>query len=442
MLAGLAPHRLSSRELPVIAAALLCCAPGPARSELDSVERNVAQWVDAHEGEAIALLERAVNINSGTLNIRGVRQVGELFRAEFDKSGFATRWIDGAPFGRAGHLVAEHGTTGPHVLLIGHLDTVFEPDSPFQKFEPIDRHTARGPGTSDMKGGIIVALYALRALAAHGLLDVLRITVVLTGDEEDTGEPLELARTALVDAAKAADIAIGLENGDDDPATAVIARRGSSSWRLEVEAESAHSSQIFREDVGSGAIFELARILETLHADLRGEEFLTFNPGVVLGGAQLDFNPAALTGRVSGKNNIIVPRAIATGDLRTISIEQRERAKKKMRDIVNARRPHTSTEITFQDGYPPFAPTPGNRELLRRLDEVSRDLGHGGLTAVDPARAGAADISFTAGHVDMALDGLGMLGGGNHTPEEYADLRTFRVQAQRLAVLLYRLGRK
>ncbi|HEY7841816.1 MAG TPA: M20/M25/M40 family metallo-hydrolase, partial [Gammaproteobacteria bacterium] len=334
------------------------------------------------------------------------------------------------------------GAAGPHVLLIGHLDTVFEPDSPFQKFERVDRHIVRGPGTSDMKGGIIIALYALRALDALELLDSLKITVVLTGDEEDTGEPLELARAALIEAAKTADVAIGLENADDDPKTAIVARRGSSNWRLEVEAETAHSSQIFREDVGSGAIFELARILEAFHSQLHGEEFLTFNTGVVLGGAQMEFDDAALSGRVSGKNNIIPPRAVATGDLRSISIEQRERAKTKMREIVNARRPHTTTDIHFQDGYPPLAPAPGNHRLLEMLDQASRDLGHGGVAPVDPARAGAADISFTAGHVDMAIDGLGLLGGGNHTPAEFADLRTFRVQAQRLAVLLYRLGRE
>jgi glutamate carboxypeptidase len=428
-------HALAA--IPLILVLLPAPAPGAGLTE---TEEALAAWIDAHQGEALALLERAVNINSGTLNTDGVRKAGDLFRAEFEKSGFATRWIDGAPFGRAGHLLAEYGSGTPHVLLIGHLDTVFEPDSPFQKYELRDAQTASGPGTSDMKGGIVLSLYALRALAAHDRLGRLRVTVLLTGDEEDTGEPLELARAALIEAAQAADIAIGLENGDDDPATAVIARRGASSWKLEVEAKSAHSSQIFREDIGSGAIYELARILESIHSELRGEEYLTFNPGVVLGGAQVDFDAAALTGRVSGKNNIIAPRAVATGDLRAISIEQRERAKTKMREIANARRPHAAADITFTDSYPPLAPTPGNHALLQMLDEVSRDLGYGGVTAVDPARAGAADISFTAGYVDKALDGLGLLGGGNHTPEEFANLRTFRIQAQRLAILLHRLG--
>lgn len=407
---------------------------------LDATERALAAFVESNEDPAIGLLERAVNINSGTLNLAGVHKVGDLFRAEFETLGFTTRWVNGAPFHRAGHLIAERDGSGPHILLIGHLDTVFEPGSPFQKFERVDQHTARGPGTSDMKGGIVIALYALRALAAHDVLDNLRVTVVLTGDEEDSGEPLELARAALIQAADAADIAIGLENADDDPATAVIARRGSANWMLTVEAQSGHSSQIFRDDVGSGAIFEAARILEAFHSELQGEEYLTFNPGLVLGGTQTEFDPAALTGRVSAKNNIIAPRAVVTGDLRAISIEQRERAKTRMQDIVAQHLPHSSAEISFEDGYPSLSPTDGNRRLLDMLDQGSRDLGLGSVTAVDPRRAGAADISFVAGYVDMAIDGLGMLGGGNHTPEEYADLRTFCIQGQRLAVLLYRLA--
>lgn len=437
---------VQTRKLPssLLFLAFLVLAPAATigQSSLVATERALAAHVESNEDAAIALLERAVNINSGTLNLAGVRQAGDLFRAEFEALGFTTRWIDGAPFRRAGHLIAVHGTRGPHVLLIGHLDTVFEADSPFQTFERVDEHTARGPGTSDMKGGIVIALTALRALAAQNVLDDLRVTVVLTGDEEDTGEPLELARAALIEAAEAADVAIGLENADDHPATAVIARRGASSWMLTVKAESGHSSQIFREDVGAGAIFELARILEAFRMELQGEEYLTFNLGLVLGGAQIEFDPAALSGHVSGKTNIIAPRAIATGDLRAISIEQRERAKTTMQEIVTRHLPHATATIHFQDSYPPLAPSDGNRKLLELVDQLSRDLGHGPVTAVDPRRAGAADISFTAGHVDMAIDGLGLLGGGNHTPEEYADLRTFRVQAQRLAVLLYRLGRQ
>ena len=95
-----------------------------------STEQSIATAVDAHNAEALALLESVVNINSGTQNFAGVRKVGDVFRAELDALGFKTQWIDGAPFKRAGHLVADHPGTGPRILLIGHLDTVFERRQP------------------------------------------------------------------------------------------------------------------------------------------------------------------------------------------------------------------------------------------------------------------------------------------------------------------------
>jgi glutamate carboxypeptidase len=292
-----------------------------------------------------------------------------------------------------------------------------------------------------MKGGIVVMLAALRALAALGALDDLRIIVVLTGDEEDAGDPQQLARAALLEAAAGADIALGLENADDNPATAVIARRGSSGWTLRVQSPGAHSSQIFRDAVGHGAIFETARILSGFRAQLGRQEYLTFNPGLILGGAGVEFDAAQLAGRAAGKGNIIAPETIVIGDLRAISTAQRDAAKMRMEEIVAATPPPASAQITFQDGYPPLSPTDGNRKLLALYDQASRDLGFGPVTAVDPRDAGAADISFVGASVPMALDGLGLLGGGNHSETEFADLRTFRIQAQRLALLLYRLSR-
>ncbi|MFL6577002.1 MAG: M20/M25/M40 family metallo-hydrolase, partial [Povalibacter sp.] len=276
-------------------------------------------YVKSRQDDAVTLLEQVVNVNSGTMNFKGVRQVGEIFRPRFDALGFKTEWIEGASFGRAGHLVARHNGKGKHVLLIGHLDTVFEPDHPFQRFERVDANIARGPGTADMKGGIIVALTALEALQKAGVLNTLNITVVLHGDEEDSGAPLSAARATLIAAAEAADIAIGLENAADDPSTAVTARRSSGRWQIKVTAQTAHSSQIFTDEVGAGAIYELARILNGFYTQLHGEELLTFNPGLIAGSTQLDYIPEPLQAKVSGKDNIVAPVAIASGDLRAIT---------------------------------------------------------------------------------------------------------------------------
>ncbi|HTL45372.1 MAG TPA: M20/M25/M40 family metallo-hydrolase [Vicinamibacterales bacterium] len=415
----------------VVAAAVQMSSP---------VERKIVEAIDASNGAALALLQKVVDINSGSQNLAGVRAVGEVFRAEFDALGFKTTWIDGAPFKRAGHLIAEHAGPGPKILLIGHLDTVFEPDSPFQKFQRIDDRTATGPGVIDMKGGDVIIVYALKALKAAGVLDRMNVVVVMTGDEEDTGEPQALARKALVEAAKGAEYAIGFEDGPGDPRYAVTARRGTSSWKLEVTAFPAHSSQIFRSDVGYGAIFEAARILDAFRTKLAGEEHLTFNPSVIAGGTTVELDPVTTRGTVFGKTNVIPDKAIAIGDLRTLSKAQLQHARDAMKAALEGALPHTKATITFEDGYPSLAPSEGNAKLLAMYGQASRDLGFGPVEAVSPDRAGAADVSFVADEVPAIIDGVGLMGHDDHTPAETADLTTLPSQTKRAAILLYRLS--
>jgi len=423
------------------AAAAAFAAPPPAGAALSKDEQRAARHVDARAPGSIALLERLVNVNSGTQNFEGVRRVADLVAPEFEALGFETRWIDGAAWNRAGHLVAERrGRRGaPHVLLIAHLDTVFEPDHPFQAFEAVDDTHARGPGIVDDKGGMVVILAALGALKDAGQLGRVTVSVMLSGDEESAGQPIELARRDLLAMADAADVAIGFEDGDGDPETAVISRRGSSSWTLRTSGRPYHSSQIFREDVGSGAIYEAARILTAFHDTLQ-EPNLTFSPGLIAGGTQVTREGIGRA-TVSGKNNVVAESTCVTGDLRAYTLEQRDRAEAAMRAIVERHLPQTSATIAFAHRYPPLAPADGNRKLLAMFDAASRDLGFGEVRAVDPSKAGAADISFTEGRVRAALDGVGLMGPGGHTAEETADLSTLPVQAKRVAVLLLRIAR-
>ena len=428
-----------------IAVALLLSAtltPLPLGGQsLSEVERRITSEVDARATEAIDLLERAVNINSGSMNFDGVREVGVLFRQEFDALGFETQWIDGTSWDRAGHLIARRDGSGPRLLLIGHLDTVFEPSSPFQSFDR-EGDRAQGPGVVDMKGGDVVIVHALKALAASGELDDISITIVMTGDEERSGRPLDLARAALIEAAEEADIVLAFENGDSNPMTAVVARRGSSGWRLDVTGAPAHSSQLFQEEVGAGAAYEASRILSEFYDRLAGEPLLTFNPGVMLAGTDVDYDPSAAGGSAFGKSNVVAQTAVVTGDLRTITLEQLERARATMRFVVLESLPRTSATITFDDGYPPLAPSDGNLRLLAMFSQVSEDLGYGEVTAVDPRNAGAADVSFTAGFVEIAIDGLGPGGGNDHTVDEWIDLPTLAMQSKRAAVLMHRLARR
>lgn len=413
--------------------------PAHPSTGLSAPEQSAVRAVDRHNAQALALLERLVNINSGTMNFTGVRAVADVLRAQFDSLGFRTRWVDGAAFHRAGHLVAEHPASGPRLLLIGHLDTVFEPSSPFQRFQRLNDSTARGPGVIDMKGGDVIILYALRALKDAGVLKDMNIVVVYDGDEEESGT-LPAARQTLVDAAQGATAALGFEDGAGDPRTAVISRRGDIGWKLSSTGNPAHSSQIFQKEVGAGAVFENARVLNEFYKQLSGEQYLTFNPGVALGGTAVSLDTTGTNGTASGKTNVVAEHMTVSGDLRTLSPAQLEHARGVMQKIVADHLPGTASTIRFQDGYPPMAPTPANRTLLAIYDRASHDLGFGAVVAVDPSRAGAADVSFVANAVPMAMDALGLSGHDDHTEKETADLRMLPVQTKRAALLLYRLS--
>lgn len=411
-----------------------------AAQQLSTEESRIVEAVSANQAEALALLEETVNINSGTLNVEGQRRVYDVTAPHFEALGFDVSYVVSGVEQRGGHLVATRaGSRGEHVLLIGHMDTVFEEDSPFQRWEMVNDSVARGPGAADMKGGNVVIWSALEALHQEGALEGASITVVLTGDEERPGVPVDQARRALVDAGIAADVALGFEGGT--PGLGVVARRSSSSWRLDVTATTAHSSGVFRDGVGAGAIYEAGRILEDFYSEIRGEENLTFNAATMVAGTEASWDDEAARGTAFGKTNVVPPVAILTGDIRTLTDEQLERTRDKMRAIVARPLPGTSSEITFHDGYPSMPPTEGNYALLEVFSEVSQDLGEGPVEAFDPGQRGAADISFVAAHVDRALGGLGPDGSGSHTVEETVNLPSIERAARRAAVLIYRLTR-
>lgn len=423
--------------------------PGVAAQErLTADERAIVEWVDGHSEEALGLLERLVNVNSGTMNFEGVRAVGDVLRSELDGLGFETEWIDLPETDRAGHLFGRLGTDlpdaevrGEKLLLIGHLDTVFEEDDPFQTFTR-QGDEARGPGVADMKAGDVAIVYALKALRSVGALDGAGIVVAFTGDEESPGEPLELARRDLIEAGRWADVALGFEGAvrDEEGEWATIARRSSSEWLLEVTGRQAHSSGVFSEDVGAGAIFEAARILEGFYDEVRGEEYLTFNAGTIVGGTEVEYDREATRGSAFGKTNVVPQRVVVHGGIRTISTEQLETARSAMREVVARHLPHTDAAISFADGYPPMSPTDGNRRLYELYNDVSTDLGMDELMILDPSRRGAADISFVAPYVD-GLAGMGVHGEGAHSPEERVDLSSLAPAVKRAAVMIYRLTR-
>ncbi len=423
-------------------AALAAFVSFPAEAALSRAEQRMLTTVDSEQGRTLGLLERWVNQNSGSLNIAGVKAVAQMVRPEFEALGFKTEWIDLKRVGRAGHLVARHkgNGRGKRMLLIAHLDTVFEPHSPFQRW--VRRgYQAEGPGAGDDKGGIAVIVAALRAMQAAGTLKNADITVFMTGDEEDAASPIAVTRDPLIAAGKWADVALdfeglAVEGGLDMGSTA---RRSSDGWTVTVTAKSGHSSGIFGADAGYGAIYELARIIDSFRRELP-ESKLTYNVGLVGGGETLELGADKIRIGATGKTNIIAPKAVARGDLRALTPEQIASTKAKMQAIVAQSLAGTKAELSFDEGgYPPMAPTAGNLALLAQLNAVNTDLALPEMRELDPAKRGAGDISFVARDVD-SLAGLGAAARGSHAPGETVDIPSIFRQAKRAAILMSRLA--
>lgn len=411
-----------------------------AQQKLTKDEQKLIELIDKNYKETLALLEEVININSGSLNKEGVREVGRVFEREFQKIGFQTEWIElPAEVNRAGHFVATRkGTKGKKLFLIGHLDTVFEKDMPFSPFTYLNDSTATGQGANDMKGGDVLVLASLKALHQLGLLNDRTITVYFNGDEESSGNA-DISRKDFIERAKLHDIALGYETAQGF-STATVARRGASGWTLKTTGRQSHSSGIFREGVGYGAIYEAARILTEFQETLSGEQYLTFNPGQFIGGSDVSFNEISGAGTALGKTNIVAREAIVTGDLRFLGEAQKEAARAKMREIVAKNLNQTQAEILFTDGIPSMAPTEGNYALAETLNKVSMDMGFGPVKPGDPGSRGAGDISYVADFMDC-LDGLGASGTGAHAPGETINMKQFPDLIKRNTILLYRLTR-
>jgi len=427
----------------LIAAGFLAAA-APAQSVFPE-QKAIVAYIDANEQASNALLEKLVNINSGTHNLEGVRAVGKVMMAQLDQLGFKVRWVSMDEVHRAGTLVAEHpcpeaGKCGKRMLLIGHMDTVFEKSSPFQTYS-VNGHIATGPGVNDMKGGLVDMIYALKALEAAGVLKQMDITVVLSGDEEEHGEPVEIARRDMLAAAKHSDVALEFEATPrlDGVYYGSVSRRSSISWKIETTGESGHSSAIFSEGKGYGAVYELTRILDAFRTQLP-EQYLTFNVGMVLGGTSVTVDKDGISGTATGKDNVIPPKAFASGDIRTISNDQTDRVEKKMQSIVAKHLPKTTATISFGEGYPAMAPTAGSRAVLGILNQVNQSLGVSPMPELDPMKRGAGDIAFVSPPLP-GLAGIGATGEGAHQPGETIDLSAQPINTKRAALLMYRLSR-
>jgi glutamate carboxypeptidase len=408
--------------------------------QLSPEEKKLIAEVEKNYASTLQLLEEVVNINSGSLNKEGVKAVGDVFAREFQKIGFESEWIElPAQVNRAGHFVATRkGTKGKKIFIIGHLDTVFEKDMPFSFYTVLNDSTATGQGLNDMKGGDVMAFASLKALHDLGYLADRTITVYFNGDEESSGNE-QISRMDFIDRAKLHDLALAYETAQGF-STVTVARRGSSGWKLKTSGRQSHSAGVFRESVGYGAIYEAARILTEFREELAGEQYLTFNPGQIIGGSDINYDNITGKGEALGKTNIVAREALVTGDLRFLGEEQKERTRAKMQEIVDRNLNQTDAEITFTDGIPSMPPTEGNLRLAKVLNELSLDMGYGEVKPGDPGSRGAGDISYVADFMD-GIDGLGASGSGAHAPGETLKLNEYPNLIKRSTLLIYRLTR-
>ena len=430
---------------PILASAFALPSLAQSPQTLTVPEQAMVAFVDRNEQASNALLEKLVDINSGTHNLEGVRAVGKIMMDQLSSLGFKVRWVPMDEVHRAGDLVAEHpcpqpGMCGKRMLLIGHMDTVFEKTSPFQTYT-VKGNIGTGPGVNDMKGGLVDMLYALKAMEAAGVLKQSEITVVLSGDEEEHGEPAAISRRDMIAAAHHSDLALEFEGTPrlNGVYYGSVSRRSSITWHLHTTGESGHSSAIFSESKGYGALFELTRILDAFRTELP-EPNLTFNIGMVLGGTGINVDESGNNGSATGKDNVISPTAYASGDIRTLSNDQTDRVEQRMQRIVSEHLPKTTATITFGEGYPAMAPNAQSRALLGILNQVNLSLGFGQMPELDPMRRGAGDIAFVA-EIVPGIAGVGATGDGAHEPGETIDLSSQPINTKRDALLMYRLSR-
>ena len=371
-------------------------------------------WLGEHEEDAVRFLEALVNQDSGTYDRAAVNRVGDMLAGSFAEIGFSVERLPQQEFGD--HIVASRPAAdgGKSLLCLGHMDTVFPAGTAAARPFRIEAGRATGPGVVDMKGGLTVLAFALRALAATDspAFRELGCSILINSDEE-IGSPT--SRQAFADLAARHQAAIVLEparpNGE-----CVIGRKGVGHFRLEVFGRQAHAGS--QPELGINAIWELAHKVCAMHALTDLERGTTVNVGVVRGGE---------------RSNVVPDRACAEVDLRIWTMEEADRVMRAFRGIAERTTiPGATATLTGEISTPPWQTNEGTRRMLGLLNEAGSPLG---LSFAGVTTGGGSDGSRTAQSIPT-LDGLGAVGSQMHSPEEYLDVPSLRQRAALLALFM------
>jgi glutamate carboxypeptidase len=400
----------------------------PPAQPLAELEERLQSHVKSDHERMLALLKETVSISSGSQDRAGLRKVSERFAQELEQLGFQLEWVEKPTYEiprweprRSGdHLIARRGGPhGPHIVLLGHVDTIFEADSGFTEYrEQGDR--ARGPGVLDMKGGVVVMLGALRALQREGLLDRVRLTVILNADEE-TGSLT--SRAVIEREARGADAALVFEGSASG--NLVISRGGLGQFRIRVHGQAVHVANMQR---GVNAIQDLAIKIVKLNQLTNIERGITVNVAPVGGGI---------------KRNQVADLAWCEVDLRYSTRAAGEKLRAAIREIATrsyVRSPNgrNATETDFWGilHRPPMPRTAESLALAQYFRETARDLGR--ACRIVHSRGGS-DANITANIGVPTIDGLGPIGGGAHTTSEHLILSSLSERASLAAIGIARL---
>lgn len=374
---------------------------------------------EQYKDEALKLLERMVNIDSGSGYEPGLTQVRDIAVDELKKLGATIETVPNTP-DTSSHVIATlKGTGKAKILLMAHMDTVFKEGSAAARPFHIKDSRAYGPGVMDDKGGIVAGIYALKVLNNLNFKDYAQITFLLDASEESGSD----AATALIKkTAKEHDVTLNLEPGR--PADGLVVwRKGSATAVVEVKGKAAHAG--VAPELGRNAAMELAHQILQLGQLGDAEKKTTINFTVLKAGDRV---------------NVIPDQATAKADVRAALPEEFDRIEKDLAK-VSANKLISDTEVTTSliRGLPPMPQTAQSDALVDIAQGIYGELGRK-LTI--EGSGGAADASLSAGVGTPTLDGFGIVGGNIHTPEEYAEVESVSPRIYLLSRMIMELAER
>lgn len=373
-------------------------------------------YLKSQEEEMLFLLEKLVNIDSGSVNKVGIDQVGAVLKNEYEQLGFEIETVPQVIQGN--HLIIRHkNTVNPTILTVSHMDTVFKEGTVAERPFTIHEGRAYGPGVIDMKGSHVVLLYAIKALHAAGKNSFENMEIILTSDEEIGSHTSRELIEAHTEGKK---YALITEPARQD-GSLVTARRGAGEFTLKVTGKAAHSG--IQPQAGSSAIEELARKIIKLHELTDHAAGISVNVGVIEGGTTV---------------NTVAASAVAHVDVRIDQIEQAAFIESKIQEIcATADVEGTTIELLGGLERPPMVKNEQTTALFKVFQEVGDRLG---LAIKDVSTGGGSDASFTSAKGVATIDGIGPIGGGAHSEDEYLEIASLVERAELLANAIQRLA--